>query len=74
MPIHIQEDNMKIRKIVSKKDIVIPRGTVFECIDGSERKYCSGNYEALIDLSRDNCGSFIIGDEFDDKDFEYLKK
>lgn len=65
---------MKIKKIVSKKDVIIPKGTVFECIDGLKRKYCSGNYEALIDLSRDNCGSFIIGDEFDDKNFEYLKK
>jgi len=65
---------MKIKKIISKKDIIIPKGTIFECIDGLERKYCAGNYEALIDLSRDNCGNFIIGDEFDDKNFEYLKK
>jgi len=64
---------MKTKKVISKKDIVIPKGTIFECIDSLERKYCNGNYEALIDLSRDNCGSFVIGDEFDKENFEYIK-
>lgn len=63
----------KIKKIISKKDIIISKGTIFECIDSTERKYCSGNYEALVDLSRDNCGSFVIGDEFDKENFEYYE-
>jgi len=60
-------------KIKLKKDIVIPKGTIFKCIDGLEREYCNGNYEALIDLSRDNYGSFVIGDEFDKDIFEVVK-
>jgi len=60
-------------KIKLKKDIIIPKGTVFENIDGLKRDYVSGNYEALIDLSRDNCGSFVIGDEFDKENFEVVK-
>lgn len=61
----------KDKVIVSKKDIVIPKGTIFECIDYVKREYGSGNYEALIDLSRDNCGSFVIGADFDEDNFEY---
>jgi len=61
----------KEKVIVSKKDIVIPKGTIFECIDGLERKYGTGNYETLIDLSRNNCGSFVTGTDFDEDNFEY---
>ncbi len=59
-------------EIISKKDIIIPKGTIFQCIDGLERKYCDGNYEVLINLSRDNCGSFVIGDEFDKDNFDFV--
>ncbi|MCK4329288.1 hypothetical protein KAX02_05545 [candidate division WOR-3 bacterium] len=61
----------KTKKIILKKDIVIPKGTVFECIDGLKREYCNGNYEILINLSRDNYGSFVIGSDFDKKNFEF---
>lgn len=64
---------LKVKKIISKKDIIIPKGTIFENIDGLKREYCNGNYEALIDLSRDNCGHFAIGADFDKKDFKYLE-
>jgi len=60
-------------KIKLKKDIIIPKGTIFENIDGLKRKYCNGNYEALIDLSRDNYGSFVIGGEFDKDNFEVIE-
>ena len=71
--IDIRGVNMKTKKIISKKDIIIPKGTVFENIDGLKREYCNGNYEALIDLSNDNCGHFVIGDEFDKKNFKFIK-
>ena len=61
----------KNKVIVSKKDIVIPKGAIFNCIDGLKREYCNGNYEVLISLSRDNYGSFVIGDEFDKRNFEF---
>jgi len=60
-----------MKVIVSKRDIVIPKGTVFKCIDGTTRNYLNGNYEALIDLSKDNCGNFTIGTYFDEDNFEY---
>jgi len=61
----------KHRVIVSKKDIVIPKGTIFECIDGQVTHYGYGNYQTYIDLSKDNCGSFVIGSEFDKNNFEF---
>ena len=64
---------MKTKKIISKKDIIIPKGTVFENIDGWKTNYRGGNYEALIDLSRDNCGYFVIGADFGKKNFKFMK-
>ena len=61
----------KRKVIVSKKDIVIPKGTIFECVGGMDVHYCNGNYEALISLSVDNCGHFVIGDEFNKRKFEF---
>lgn len=43
----------KIRKLVLKKDFVIPAGTEFQCIDGTEREFVNGNYEAAISTSKD---------------------
>jgi len=68
---------MKTKKIISKKDIVIPKGTVFECIDESSTQYYFSNYRAYIDINKDNTASFVIhynkGTE-DDEKFEFLKK
>ena len=61
----------KEKVIVSKKDIVIPKGTIFECIDGMKREYCNGNYEALIDLSVNNCGHFVVGADFNKDNFGF---
>ena len=63
---------MEYKKIISKKDVIIPEGTIFECIDGRNVTYANGNYEALINLSKDNCGSFIIGSDFDKDNFDYI--
>ena len=61
----------KYKIIVSKKDIIIPKGTSFACIDGQTTCYKNGNYEALLDLSPDNCGFLVIGKDFDKDAFEY---
>jgi len=55
-------------KLISKKDIIIPKGTVFESIDGKTVKYSSGNYETLIEITKDNTGFFSV--EFDEENFE----
>jgi hypothetical protein len=57
---------MKQPKYVLKKDLTIPAGTVFECVDGMTRRFASGNYEATIGLSRDSSGSFTYGVEPND--------
>lgn len=50
-------------KYVLKKDIVIPAGTVFECVDGGARRYVNGNYEATLGLSKDTSGGLVYGIE-----------
>jgi len=66
----------KIQKIISKKDIVIPKGTVFECIDGSSTQYYFNNFRNYIEINKDNSASFVIcydeGTE-DDEYFEFLE-
>jgi len=54
------------KRYVLLKDIVIPAGTVFKCIDGSTRRFVNGNYEATIGLSKDSCGSLTYGIEPND--------
>ena len=51
------------RKLVSKKDIVIRKGTVFENIDGTNTHYASGNYEAIIGLDKDACVTIVVDNE-----------
>ena len=46
-----------------KKDIVIPAGTIFNCVDGETRKYLNGNYSHLVALSNNTCGELIYGIE-----------
>ena len=44
----------KDKVIVSKKDIVIPKGTVFENIDGCTTEYFHNNYVTYIGLGKDD--------------------
>ena len=41
-------------KLISKKDIIIPKGTIFENIDGSTSTFVSDNYESYLQLDIDN--------------------
>jgi len=43
----------------SLKDIVIPKGTVFDCVDGSKREYRHGNFATIIGLTDDSYGELI---------------
>ncbi len=51
-----------------KEDIIIPKGTVLECIDGRKTSYVNSMYEATIGLTKDTCGNFIYGIDLDDKE------
>jgi len=54
---------MKIKKIISKKDIIIPKGTVFENIDGSSSQFYHDNYEEYIELDKDTSVRIIVSSE-----------
>ena len=55
------------KKYVLKKDVIFPKGTVFENIDGSQRDFVLGNYESLIRLTDDTFGQFVYNIDEDDQ-------
>ena len=62
---------MKIpTKIISKRDIIIPKGTVFENIDGSSSEFCLDNYDYLLALDNDTSARMIVSSE----NKEYFEK
>ena len=53
--------SMKLaKKIISKKDIIIPKGTVFENIDGSSSQFYNDNYAVYIELDKDTTARVIV--------------
>lgn len=54
---------MKLKKIISKKDIIIPKGTVFENIDGSSSQFIYDNYDIIITLDKDTSARIIVSSE-----------
>jgi len=62
---------MKTKKIISKKDIVIPKGTVFEKITfGSSTKYYIDNFTYILGLDKDTCATIVVSSE----NKEYFKE
>ena len=56
------------------KDIVIPAGSLFNCIEGHEITYGAGMYRNLIGLTRDTHGDVIYSvDEGDPKISEWFE-
>ena len=51
------------KKIISKKDITIPKGSVFENIDGSSSQFYYDNYAVYIALDKDTSVRVIVGSE-----------
>lgn len=49
--------------MVSKKDIVIPKGTIFKNIDGSKSEFIHDNYDTLIALDKDTSTRIIVSSE-----------
>ena len=41
-------------EIILLKDVIIPAGTIFECIDGRISTYSNGNYEATLSTGNDS--------------------
>jgi hypothetical protein len=59
----IKEVNMETDKIILKKDLIIPKGTVFENIDGETSHYCYDNYAVVISLDNDTTARIIVSSE-----------
>ena len=57
-------------RLILKKNIVIPKGTVFENIDGETSHYAYDNYATLISLDNDATARIIVSSENE----EYFKK
>lgn len=53
-------------KVMLKKDIVIPAGTVFESCYGEQRLYLGNNYSHIIGLTKDTSGEIVYGIDPDD--------
>ena len=58
------------KKIVSKKDITIPKGTIFRNIDRSSSKFIYDNYDVIIGLDKNTTVRLIVSNG----DKEYFKE
>lgn len=48
-------------RLVLKKDIVIPAGTIFEDVRGMKVEYSNDNYEHTLGLTKDSHGTLVYG-------------
>jgi len=53
----------KVDKIISKKDIIVSKGTIFINIDNSTSRYMFDNYVTEIELDKDTCARVIVSSE-----------
>ena len=53
-------------KLISKKDIVIPKGTIFNNIDGCNVQLIYDNYDYILALDNDTCARIIVSSENDE--------
>ena len=50
-------------KLKLRKDIVIPKGTIFENIDGAVTQFVYDNYDTVLALNNDTCARVIVSSE-----------
>jgi len=50
-------------RLTLRKDIVIPKGTVFDSIDGSRSEFYYDNYDASLELDKDTSARIIVSSE-----------
>lgn len=60
----------KLKRMILKKAMSFPKGTVFECIDGDTHHYVSGAFENIFGLTDNTYGSIVY---FHDNDKELEK-
>jgi len=59
-------------KLKLKKDIVIPKGTIFEDISGSKSEFIYDQYDYTLALDNDTCARIIVSSE-NEEYFEVVK-
>lgn len=59
----VKKNKRIMKKIILKKNLIIPKGTIFENCDGEEHNYISGNYSAIIGTGKDGVISLFISDD-----------
>ena len=57
-------------KLISKKDIIIPKGTIFNNVDDMVTHYVYDNYDYMLALDDDTCARIVVSSE----NKEYFKK
>src|SRR6056297_707506 len=67
---HMKAKLRKDMKFNLLEDIVIPKGSTFETMDGTNIQLCNGNVGRTIGLNGDTIGTIIC--EFDDEYFEEI--
>ena len=50
-------------KLKLKKDIVIPRGTIFDDVAGSKSEFIYDQYDYILALDNDTCARIIVSSE-----------
>ena len=53
----------KTRKLRLKQDLIISKGTEFECIDGNKTEWIEGNYESTLALDNDNTMRIVVNED-----------
>jgi len=51
------------KKIVSKRDIVIPKGTVFNNCDNTSSQFYEDNFDTYVELNKDTTARIIVSSE-----------
>ena len=49
-----------MKERVLKQDLIIKKGSVFKCIDGTQRDYVNGNYQLVIADGNDRCITVVM--------------
>jgi len=65
-----------MKKVILKKDFIIPAGTIFECCDGLSVNYASDNFESMLGIGKNSTLTMYIEKEscLDKPDqFEFIK-
>jgi len=59
-----------MKEYVTKKDIIIPSGTIFKSTEGEVVEWQNNEYEGTVKLSKDSMQFFTVNEEYINKNSE----